>query len=185
MPITTTEIADDCFVCTSCKNIFDIDDSAKIMGELYCISCAKNEFDYKDETEQSIPCAICLIPVAIPAGWSGNASEVLCNVHATEDEDKCRDCGDPNTNGEGYDGLCGSCADKQERPHIRVEYDTRYFGGGYTGVGDFVYIPLETISKTHSVEEAFTAQTGLPRVHIIHFCPDELWTAAGEVCEGD
>jgi len=114
MSITDTEMEDDCFVCTSCKNIFDIDDSAKIMGELYCISCAKNEFDYKDETDQRVSCAICHIPVTMPAGWSGHTSEVLCNAHDLKEEEKYRECGEPNNDGEGYDRLCGSCADKQE-----------------------------------------------------------------------
>jgi len=30
------------------------------------------------------------------------------------DDDECRECGGENTDGEGYDGLCGSCADKAE-----------------------------------------------------------------------
>lgn len=28
------------------------------------------------------------------------------------DEDHCRQCGAPSDNGEGWDGLCGNCADK-------------------------------------------------------------------------
>lgn len=30
-----------------------------------------------------------------------------------EDEDTCSECGEDNTGGEGYDGLCGNCADRQ------------------------------------------------------------------------
>ena len=30
---------------------------------------------------------------------------------AEEDGDVCRECGEDNTGGEGYDGLCGNCAD--------------------------------------------------------------------------
>ena len=29
----------------------------------------------------------------------------------TMNEDLCRDCGDTNTNGDSWDGLCGRCAD--------------------------------------------------------------------------
>lgn len=30
------------------------------------------------------------------------------------DEDMCRECGGPNDDGEGWDGLCGVCADRAE-----------------------------------------------------------------------
>lgn len=29
-----------------------------------------------------------------------------------EDDNVCSECGDPTDDGEGYDGLCGNCADK-------------------------------------------------------------------------
>lgn len=29
-------------------------------------------------------------------------------------ENVCRECGEPNDNGEGWDGLCGNCADRAE-----------------------------------------------------------------------
>lgn len=29
-----------------------------------------------------------------------------------DDDDKCSACGGPNDDGEGWDGLCGDCADK-------------------------------------------------------------------------
>jgi hypothetical protein len=28
-----------------------------------------------------------------------------------DDLDKCSNCGEPNNNGEGWNGLCGNCAD--------------------------------------------------------------------------
>ncbi|MFP3609228.1 hypothetical protein SB778_03825 [Paraburkholderia sp. SIMBA_050] len=31
----------------------------------------------------------------------------------SEDDDACRECGEANDNGEGYDGLCGNCADRE------------------------------------------------------------------------
>ncbi|MEV5264772.1 hypothetical protein [Streptomyces werraensis] len=30
-----------------------------------------------------------------------------------EPDEKCRTCGEPNTNGEGYEGECGECADRR------------------------------------------------------------------------
>lgn len=32
-----------------------------------------------------------------------------------EDEDRCTQCDDPADNGEGWDGLCGNCADRAAR----------------------------------------------------------------------
>lgn len=31
-----------------------------------------------------------------------------------EDENFCTECGEPNDDGEGFDGLCGPCADRKE-----------------------------------------------------------------------
>lgn len=33
-------------------------------------------------------------------------------VWMPNDEDDCRECGEDSTGGEGYDGLCGNCADR-------------------------------------------------------------------------
>lgn len=35
----------------------------------------------------------------------------------------CRDCGERNDNGEGYDGYCGNCADKRTCPHCFAGLD--------------------------------------------------------------
>lgn len=40
-----------------------------------------------------------------PDQWASEARQAL----------KCRQCGEPTDNGEGWDGLCGNCADKAER----------------------------------------------------------------------
>lgn len=43
-----------------------------------------------------------------------------------DDDEKCRTCKKPNTSGEGYDGECGDCADKQyahDQGEHRVETD--------------------------------------------------------------
>lgn len=35
-------------------------------------------------------------------------------VWLPDDQNACRECGEPNDNGEGFDGLCGNCADRAE-----------------------------------------------------------------------
>lgn len=45
----------------------------------------------------------------------GRHGELFCSDCA---ENFCRNCGGPNTDGEGFDGLCGSCADKTEPLYI-------------------------------------------------------------------
>lgn len=45
------------------------------------------------------------------------------------DYNKCRTCGEPNDDGEGYDGECGNCADKREsRREPLDEYERRQRG---------------------------------------------------------
>lgn len=34
----------------------------------------------------------------------------------------CRECGDRNDNGEGWDGLCGTCADRAYAAEMREEH---------------------------------------------------------------
>jgi hypothetical protein len=65
-------------------------------------------------------------------------------------------------------------------PHIRVEYDTNYFGGDYNGIGKFEFIP-EGLSPFvfDTVKEAFEAYTGIPRQHVIHYSSDETFFPDG------
>lgn len=69
--------------------------------------------------------------------------------------------------------------DGAEGPHIRFEYDLGFTGGEYSGVGNFAHVPLSLADET-SPEEAFERHTGYGRIHIIHYSPDELYTAGGE-----
>jgi hypothetical protein len=39
-------------------------------------------------------------------------------------ENQCRECSEPNDNGEGWDGLCGDCADKQVEAERKKADDT-------------------------------------------------------------
>ena len=47
------------------------------------------------------------------------ASEDLDSVVCTDcwEDTHCRSCGASSDNGEGYDGLCGNCADRVENAH--------------------------------------------------------------------
>lgn len=65
-------------------------------------------------------------------------------------------------------------------PHIRVEYDLEYQGGDYNKTGKFKFIPealYPFVFKT--VEEAFEAYTGIPKVHVIHYLSDERYFPDG------
>ncbi len=49
-----------------------------------------------------------------------DVTEIMLRLHGQPDSaeednpDACRECGAPTDNGEGYDGLCGNCADKAD-----------------------------------------------------------------------
>jgi len=64
-------------------------------------------------------------------------------------------------------------------PHIRVEYDTEYFGGDYNKIGKFEFFPDGLQFVYDSVEEAFEAYTGIPKVHVIHYSSDERFFPDG------
>ena len=51
-------------------------------------------------------------------------------------------------------------------PHIQVEYDLAYWGGQYSQVGDYAYIPLGLV-QTIGLESAFQVATGHDPAHII------------------
>jgi hypothetical protein len=61
---------------------------------------------------------------------------------------------------------------------VRVEYDLNFWGGDYSGVGQFAYVPLETIDRLPGddpdgkLKTAFTVLVGDPR-HIVHYTFDE------------
>jgi len=42
---------------------------------------------------------------------------MILSDYPDPDLSKCRECGEPNDDGEGWDGLCGNCADKAEGEH--------------------------------------------------------------------
>lgn len=65
-------------------------------------------------------------------------------------------------------------------PHIRVEYDTEYFGGDYNRVGQFAFIPEGLYPFVYeTVEEAFEAYTGINRQHVVHYSSDERFFPDG------
>jgi hypothetical protein len=65
------------------------------------------------------------------------------------------------------------------KPYIKIEYDKYYSGGEYSSIGNFVYIPLQSIEEDE-IERAFELYTGLSPLHIIHYSPDELYTETGD-----
>lgn len=69
--------------------------------------------------------------------------------------------------------------------HQKVEFDLNYFGGDYSGVGSFVYIPESAVEEHGSIERAFIAVTGHAPQHIINTYDDERFTADGAELEDD
>ncbi len=69
--------------------------------------------------------------------------------------------------------------DNVKQPYIRFEYDLDFWGGDYSDVGDFAYVPAKRCEKI-GYERAFTEQTGIDAQHLIHYSPDELYDADGE-----
>jgi len=70
-------------------------------------------------------------------------------------------------------------AEVRKTPHIRVEYDLAYYGGDYSGVGQFVLIPEGLTFAFSGVEEAFEKVTGYNRRHMVHYSTDERFDADG------
>lgn len=71
--------------------------------------------------------------------------------------------------------------------YTQIEYDLNYYGGDYSAVGEFALIPrwliqyfLEFGSKEPE-RKAFKSMMGISPQHIIHFCPDEVYDANGEI----
>lgn len=79
---------------------------------------------------------------------------------------------------DSYKFLLGN---KKPQLYIKVEYDPQFAGGDYDGVGEFVYIPMEVVDHHNGdVRQAFMQSTGLRPKTIIHYSPDELYTAEGQ-----
>lgn len=62
-----------------------------------------------------------------------------------------------------------------EEQYIQVEYDETFYGGDYSGTGDFILISLTDIQNLGGVENAFRVMTRMEPVHIIHYSKDELY----------
>lgn len=46
--------------------------------------------------------------------WLDGAREHYDQGEPDDDDFACRECGGPTDDGEGWDGLCGDCADRRE-----------------------------------------------------------------------
>ena len=68
-------------------------------------------------------------------------------------------------------------------PRVRVEYDPDFRGGDYHGTGRFAYVPASLAEELGSVKKAFTAHTGLPAVHVIHYDKHERYDLNGKLLE--
>ena len=80
-------------------------------------------------------------------------------------------------------------SDQPKKKCVQVEYDLNYYGGDYSKVGTFAYLPLEVIDRCpgphddERLKAAFNILTGYDRVHIIHYSFDELYDEEGNEWE--
>lgn len=79
--------------------------------------------------------------------------------------------------------------------HIRVEYDSRFTGGDYSGIRSFVLVSQQRIDEAvaelgnaglpndgdAAIRLAFRKQTTLDPMHIIHVSADETFNQYGEL----
>lgn len=74
--------------------------------------------------------------------------------------------------------------EKDDDKHfIQVEYDKTFFGGDYSGVGDYALIHVSLVKPYGGVPAAFKAETGIDTVHIIHYSEDQLYDKNGNEVE--
>jgi hypothetical protein len=68
-----------------------------------------------------------------------------------------------------------------DHPHVQVEFDTGFFGGDYTGVGDHAYIPEALVDLLDGdVGAAFAKLTRIDAVHIVRYVGDQRFDAYGD-----
>jgi len=74
--------------------------------------------------------------------------------------------------------------------HFSVEYDLAYYGGDYSGVGQFVYLPLDELKygeglsdEQKAVGDLFNEKTGHDPSHIVNYNLDELVDKNGNELE--
>ena len=62
----------------------------------------------------------------------------------------------------------------RDESHIMVEYDLSFYGGDYSKVGRFAYVPSYWVFMLE-VEAAFNIATGIDPVHIVSYNLDEIY----------
>lgn len=78
--------------------------------------------------------------------------------------------------------FASSNEDDKEPEFIEVEYDTDFYGGDYSYVGEMVMIPAELANRV-GMGMAFRQTTGFDPIHIIHYNPDERYNKDGDLIE--
>jgi hypothetical protein len=75
---------------------------------------------------------------------------------------------------------------------VRVEYDPAYWGGDYSGVGQFIHVPHVLVDRCpmdskegdgddddRRLRTAFGLLTGLAWCHVIHYTWDDVYDQDG------
>ena len=80
-------------------------------------------------------------------------------------------------------GRCAWCGWEEEGKFIRIEYDETFFGGNYSGVGNFFYMGYELpeLNPNDSIEELFEKITDINKKHVVFYTVDELYNGKGEL----
>ena len=68
-----------------------------------------------------------------------------------------------------------------DHPHVQVEFDTSFYGGDYTGVGEHAYIPEALVDLFGGdVGAAFAKLTRIDAVHMVSYAGDQRFDAYGD-----
>jgi len=63
---------------------------------------------------------------------------------------------------------------------LKVEFDRNYSGGDFSGVGEFVLLPVVAVDVA-GLHRVFHQVTNLNPNKIVHYSPDDLYNATGEL----
>lgn len=68
--------------------------------------------------------------------------------------------------------------------HMRVEFDTSFYGGDYTGQGEYAYVPEALVDVAGGdLPAAFAMLTRIDSVHIVSYESEERFDADGQLLE--